>query len=493
MRRFILSRDASLVHCSGVQQNCDTWLAANLLAAVMGLGCYGADAQESGEAEADAVPVRPAVLFNRWQEDWSVLADPRVQRKPLDELKYISLSATDSLMFLSLGADIRSRFEWNDAPQFGIGSNRSEAYVITRIEVHADLHLGPQAQFFTQLQSDWATWKKVLTPVDQDRLGLEQAFLLITEPVDDGTLRLRLGRQEFGFDLQRFISSRDGPNVRQSYDAAWTEYEREGWKYIAFYTHPVQNRDQGSFDDYSSPKLTFSGFRIEREQVAGGTLSAYYARFTQDNVHFLAASGNERRNILDTRFAGAQGGFDWDLEAMGQTGQLGPKNVRAWGLGSLAGYSLQTADWSPRIGLQVDAASGTENLDGQTVGTFNPLFPNGYYLQLAAYTGYVNFIHVKPSVTLHPQRNLTLLFAVAAQWRETIADSVYVMPDIPIAGVAGQPGRYTGSYGQTRLDWIISPNAAFAVELDHFIVGDILERAGGRDSNYAGIEIKVSA
>jgi hypothetical protein len=32
-----------------------------------------------------------------------------------------------------------------------------------------------------------------------------------------------------------------------------------------FYSHPVQNRDVSPFDDYSSPKLTYGGFRVERQ------------------------------------------------------------------------------------------------------------------------------------------------------------------------------------------------------------------------------------
>src|SRR5580704_11312558 len=202
-----------------------TWRLSAALAALC-LWSAQAAAQDATLESGTEPPERPAILFNRWQEDWSVLADPRVPREPFDQLKYISFSASDPLMYLSLGADFRSRFEWNDAPEFGTGPNRSEAYVITRTEVDADLHLGPHVQVFTQLQSDWATWKKVLLPPDQDRLGLEQAFVLITEPVDEGTVRLRLGRQQFAFDLQRFVSSRDGPNVRQSYDGAWAEYQR---------------------------------------------------------------------------------------------------------------------------------------------------------------------------------------------------------------------------------------------------------------------------
>ena len=56
-------------------------------------------------ANPDQAPERPAILFNRWQENWSVLADPRVPRKSLDDLKYIPLSTTDPNTYLSFGAD----------------------------------------------------------------------------------------------------------------------------------------------------------------------------------------------------------------------------------------------------------------------------------------------------------------------------------------------------------------------------------------------------
>jgi hypothetical protein len=94
--------------------------------------------------------------------------------------------------------------------------------------------------------------------VDQDRpVDLEQAFIVLIEPLDDGLLKFRLGRQQFAVDLQRFISFRDGPNVRLSFDAAWLEYERGPWSYIAFVSRPVQDRDFRSFDDYSNNQIHF--------------------------------------------------------------------------------------------------------------------------------------------------------------------------------------------------------------------------------------------
>ena len=46
-------------------------------------------------SDLNPAPERPAILFNRWQEDWLVLADPRVPRQPFDEFNYIPLSDVD--------------------------------------------------------------------------------------------------------------------------------------------------------------------------------------------------------------------------------------------------------------------------------------------------------------------------------------------------------------------------------------------------------------
>ena len=449
-----------------------------------------ASAQDSATAVDNTAPARPPILFNRWQEDWSVLANPAVPREPFDDLKYIPLSATDPKTYLSFGADLRERFEGNDAPSFGVGGAHPEDYVISRMEVHADLHLGAHVQIFTQLQSDFAPWKTVLTPVDQNRLDLEQAFVAITEPVGGGTLKIRLGRQQIAFDLQRFISVRDGPNIRQSYDAAWADYERGPWRLTSFYSLPVQDRDLRAFDDYSSNHLTYGGARIERKLFRTAQIAVTYSVFTQDNSHFPSASGNERRDVVDVHTSGSGAGFDWDIEAMNQTGHIGSKHIEAWAFGSLAGYTFFGVQWTPRLGLQVDAASGDRNPHDQLLGTFNPLFPNGYYVTLAGYTGFVNFVHVKPSLTVHPTKRLKLMLAAAAQWRETTADAVYTQPDIAVAGTAGHPGAYTGAYGQFRADWQVSEHVAAAVEAVHFEVANVIRAAGGHNGDYLGVELR---
>lgn len=472
--------------------------AATQSAAVVNLAADPADAAttagntaaqtESVQTVATCDVKRPAVMFNRWQEDWSVLANPCVARKPLDGLKYIPLGG-DPSSYLSLGANLRERVESNNAPLFGIGSAQSDTYLIQRVQVHADAHLAQHWQFFVQLVDARPFGKNSVTPVDKNPLDVEQAFVTYTDALGGGTLKVRIGRQEMAFDLQRFISVRDGPNVRQAFDAVWADYEYRKWRFIAYATQPVQYRDATVFDDVSNRDLTFSGVRFERQSVGPGDLSGYWSRYNRSNARYLDASGVERRDVWDLRYTGTQGRFDWDAEGMVQTGTVGNSTIGAWAIGTIAGYKLDMP-WSPRIGLQVDAASGDRHPKDGRIGTFNPLFPNGYYFTLAGYTGYSNLIHVKPSITLKPSANLALLGALGFQWRATTGDAVYQQGSQVVPGTAGKGSLWTGMYVQLRADWTIAANLIGSIEAVHFQVGNTIREAGGHNADYAGIELK---
>ena len=443
-------------------------------------------------AEDKAPAARPAIQMNRWAEDWSVLADPALRTEPLDSLKYIPLVPDDPESYVSFGATARERFESNNAPAFGTSGAQADAYLIQRLQLHADVHFDANWRFFTQIEDDRAYDKTDIGPVDRDPLDLRLAFLEYTRTFDAGTFKARVGRQDFAFDLQRFVASRDGPNVRQSFDAVWADWETGKWRFIGLVGRPVQYVAEDPFDDTSKDDFRFSMARVERQVLGTNELSAYYALFEKDDARFLDAAGDEQRSVLDIRFAGKSGALDWDVEAMGQFGSVGESDIAAWAIGSRSGYTFQDLTWSPRIGLQVDAASGDRDADDGDLGTFNPLFPNGYYFTLAGYTGYSNLIHVKPSVTVTPAENLTVMAAAGLQWRQTTEDAVYTQPTIPVAGTAGHGDSWTGAYGQFRADYKFNPNLTGAVEIVHFVVGDTVEEVGGRDSTYVGVELKAS-
>jgi hypothetical protein len=175
---------------------------------------------------------------------------------------------------------------------------------------------------------------------------------------------------------------------------------------------------------------------------------------------------------------------------MTQTGHVGNAAILAWAVGSRSGYTLAELPWAPRLGLQADAASGDQHPKDGHLGTFNPLFPNGYYVTLSGYTGYTNFVHVKPSLTVKPDKSITLMAATGLLWRETTADAVYVQPNVAVANTAGHGDPWTGLYEQLRLDWVMTKNISSALEAVHFQIGNSLRAAGGHDSDYLGLEIR---
>lgn len=446
----------------------------------------------AAETAVAATPVRPAISSNRWAEDWSVLANPALRTRPLDELKYIPLFVTDPKSYVSLGANLRERFETNDAPNFGVGKTPGDSYLLQRLQMHADVHLNTNWQIFAQLEDVRAIDKASIASPDQNQLDVRLAFVAYTETFADGIFKARIGRQDFAFDLQRFVSSRDGPNVRQSFDAVWADWETGMWRFIGFVSQPVQYRFGDVFDDISNGAFRFSTLRVERKVLGNDELSGYYSLYERSSARYLDASGEETRHIFDIRFAGASNGLDWDLEAMAQTGNVGAKDINAWALGGRTGYTLSNLAWTPRIGLQADAASGDSHPGDGVLGTFNPLFPNGYYFSLGGYTGYANLIHVKPSITVKPADRFTVTAGVGFQWRQTVADAVYVQPNIAVAGTAGTGSRWTGVYSQLRADYAFDANLSGALEAVHYAVGDTIRAAGGHDSNYLGLELKYA-
>jgi Alginate export len=447
-------------------------------------------AEDGATQSSPPAKERPAIGLNRWQEDWSVLADPALRTQPLDDLKYIPLFGVDPDSYASFGMNLRERVEsTRDAP-FGIGGSPTNTYLLQRLELHADVRPNAHWQIFVQLQDDRAFGKDFITPVDKDALDLEQAFITYVNEVAGGQLKVRVGRQQMGFDLQRFVGVRDGPNVRQSFDAVWADWERSAWRVISFWSHPVQAAPDKAFDDSSNRGLQYGGLRIERNDVGPGKLSAYYSRYEQDAAQYLAGGGRERRDNADLRYQIIRGPLDWDLEVMRQSGRVGSQQIRAWAFGSVGGYTLAEVSWRPRLALQLDLASGDRQRADGAVGTFNPLFPNAYYFTLMSTPTYVNLIHLRPSLDLHPTHNLKLISRVGLQWRLTTADAVYVIPNRPVPGTAGTPGRWTGVYEQLRAEWQINRNWNAAAEAVQYQVGDVIRRAGGLNANYVSLELR---
>ena len=181
------------------------WGLAGAVAAAGGGGVRAA-------AAAEPQPFKP----DRTTEDYSSLRDPD-KRGDEAAYKFVPLSE-DGSVFASFGGDVHERFESFAAPRFGIGGAEDDAYLLQRVLLHADVHVGSSVRLFAQLGAHEAFGKKQLAPPDEDHLDAHQLFIDVAPARG---LSVRLGRQEMAFNAaQRFVSFRDGTNVRQSFDGA---------------------------------------------------------------------------------------------------------------------------------------------------------------------------------------------------------------------------------------------------------------------------------
>jgi len=79
-------------------------------------------------------------------------------------LKYIPLPFDDPKSYYRLGLTVRERFELNDAPLFGIASNKATVYLLDRLQWHVDVRRMRTGRFFVGVRGRRAQAKDVLTP-----------------------------------------------------------------------------------------------------------------------------------------------------------------------------------------------------------------------------------------------------------------------------------------------------------------------------------------
>ena len=198
------------------------------------------------------------------------------------------------------------------------------------------------------------------------------------------------------------------------------------------------------------------------------------------NTAIYRASGGR----FGARFFGAAAGWDWDWEALGQFGSFAQEDIRAWGLTTDTGYTVDLAGWKVRIGMKADIGSGDRNPRDTTLGTLNPLFPKLAYFNQAALLGPSNVMDLQPSLSLAPTERLKLTVGYDLVWRTTTADAIYTGVGVPIAGTAGRPGKFTGSQLSVDLSWLVDRHVEIGLGYVHFDAGRALRLAGGHDVDF---------
>lgn len=427
----------------------------------------------------------PAYKSARYDEDYRYLRDPQRRSDPWDPIKYIPLGDNPAT-YLSFGGELRERAEYYSAPGFGIRGETSDAYLLHRLLLSADLHVTDRFRLFVQLGNQLEEGKhRPLGPTDVDRLDWQQAFFDLKLPLSkthDPTLRV--GRQEMPFGSQRLVSSREPPNVRRSFDGVRLFDTFGRTRVDVFAVRPVQLKE-GTFDDRHNDAQAFWGIYATRPLSKGTGLDLYYMGFNNELARYGGVPGSEHRQTLGTRLFGTRDGWDWNFEGVVQFGDFADQDIRAWTFASDTGFTFGDVRWNPRLGIKADVVSGDHDPDDTKLGTFNPLFPKLGYFSEASLISPNNVIDFQPSVTFEPSPEISITIGWDALWRQTVNDAVYTGASVPFPGTAGRGGRYIGNQASIDIDWQPDRHVELKASYVYFNVGDALRVAGGRDTNFA--------
>jgi hypothetical protein len=443
----------------------------------------------STSAIGQTAPQRPAYQASRFDEDWSALRDPAARTDLFDPIKWLPLNS-DGSWFATLGGELRERFEASHNPVFGLGSPARNDYLLQRVLLFADVHYGPNFRTFVEFASGtvWG-WNGTPPPTQKDQLDVLQGFAELSFPTSGGEVLLRGGRQEMSFGSARLVSTREGPNIRRSFDGLRAAWVGTGDLRIdAFVVRPVAPQT-GVFNDSSDPDQSFWGVYATSAVPGAKGLKAdlYYLGLERANAVFAQGIATERRETIGGRLFGKRDGFDWNTEAAYQFGSFGSAKIRAWTVSSDVGYTFAGLPLSPRLGLNADAISGDGNLHDNVLGTFNPLFPKLPYFSEANLVAPANLLDVQPNLTLFLTPNLNVNVGWNPLWKLETADAFYAPPLTPVKGTAGGSGRYIGDQISTTVSWAATSHLNISGSYVHYTPGERVRQAGGKSGDFVAL------
>lgn len=356
-----------------------------------------------------------------------------------------------------VGGSLRLRVEWSEAPELGEADEDGTVF-LHRTMTHVGLGLGDLYRGFLELVIADADGRLGgPSPVDANRLDIHQGFLEVAGVLGDARVLGRVGRQELAFGRGRLVDVREGPNVRQSFEAIRIDGGSPGLRATAFVGQPVETRLE-PFDDLPSTGEWLWGFYSVLESERLGELNFYYLGYRDPRAVYQAGEAEEVRHSVGFRFHLVEGGFDTDIEAVAQFGTFGSQDILAWTLASNSGYRLASLPTAPRLGLSLNVASGDSDPGDDVLETFNALFPRGNYFGQLVLVGPANFFDIHPFVTFELANEVLLSIDWEMFWRFSTADAVYQVNRRILRPAEGSDARFVAHIVSASLDWQVHRN-----------------------------------
>ena len=439
-------------------------------------------AQDQTKVEKKAPP---PLQSNRADEDYTYLKDKKsnpYQQAFGDALKYIALD-TGRTTYLTIGGSYRARVEYFTNKNW---TTLDQSYYSQRLTLHTGLNLGQYVRFFGELYHGYTS--DTLQFLQSDELDWHQGFVEFKVKKEKGEAYFRFGRQELAFGANRLIGTRDGTNIRRSFDLAKLELIKGETSLQLFYGKEVDpgfevfDNTFSLFDsDATNPEIWGAYFKFpEKKNVLTNDL--YYIGFQIPRAGFSDVFGKETRHTIGIRRFGEIGKhFKFNTELIYQFGKLGSSTISAFDIETDWKYLFLKAKWRPILGIKLDFSSGDRELADDKIQTFNPLFVNPAIYSLAAVNTPANLMSFHPSITIFPAKNLSIYIDYAFFYRTSKNDGLYTPPRFQIRSANGLSERHIGDALGLILNYTLNRNISMSFMSTYFIPAEFIEASGSSE------------
>lgn len=460
------------------------WRPLSIIAAAL-LASAPAAAQTTVEPQGRPAPPAPAataaprevtVQFRqlRFDEDWSRL--PAGSGDWLDRLKVIPLDPSGWAM-LRVGGQIRARAEGVDHYQLAAGTNRNDAFGVTREMLWGDLQLGGAARAYLELRNAQAISRDLpggARPSDFDLTDVENAFVELGHGPADHRSLIRVGRQELSWGRERVLGVADWSNSRTTYQGVDARWAFAPFDAGIIAVEPVTIRSRAP--DRGDTLALYRGAYLDGNRA--GIISDWqlYSLRLDSRADVRAGRAGDRHELTTgARLALGAAGSPWRFEGEGavQRGRLTDTPVRAWFVASDLTYVPAHVRGSPQLSAGLDWASGGG--DTTSLTTYAP--PTSTSHSHAGYmdiVGRANLVEARGGLTVRPWRTVSLHALQHWFWRASTDAPAFSKSMAILRAADGSPDRALGGETDLTAMWRLTRRLRLDAGAGYFAPGAFL-------------------
>jgi hypothetical protein len=409
---------------------------------------------------------------------WS--ANLVAQQSPAAQSNLLSDGLNQSLpQWLSFSGEIRLRAEgFVDA---GFKPDDDDGYLLTRLRLNMRVQATSWMRFMFQGQDAHIlgedTPKIAPLPPYQDDFDLRQAYVEFGD-VENKKFGFRAGRQELAFGSERLLGNANWLNTPRSFDGFRATYRGNGFRLDGF----VACMDRiitGQFNECVSGSNIYGGYGTLSKLVPKTSVEPFLFWRRQSGLKTeLGTAGIMNEATVGIHWSVKPStGIDYDVEMARQAGSLGTDTISAWAGHWLAGYTIASSRYKPRVAMEFNYASGDHNPTDGTRSTFDQIYPSGHDLYgLTDQVGWKNIEHIRGGFEFKPATKWKTGVKYSSYWLADSHDALYSAASTALArSTAGTAGRWVGQELDATASYTFSPQFQLGAGFGHLFPGTFLD------------------